>query len=177
MVFTILGQEYVSRGLIAADASGYYFWATKEDRKYMIKALEIRMPENQMEEETKGYETLQNAGIPVPKILQIDPESGLILFEFASKRTVYELLVEKEETAAYLEEIHRLAALAKEAGVALDFFPSRYLAVEGKLIYLSPISYPYEEAKDLANTYEKYWSQTEELEDYIKHRLRFVSIP
>ena len=177
MVFEILGNEYTSRELIAADQSGYFFHVKKEGKDYMAKALEIRMPEDQLERDVEGYKMLQKCGIPGPKILQIDPQTKMILFEFSTIRTVYELLVEKEETTSYLEEIRRLAEVAKASGIALDYFPSRYLASEGKLIYLSSTYYPYSEEKSLANTNEKYWSQTQELEDYIKNRLRFVSIP
>lgn len=177
MVFEILGNEYASRELIAADQSGYFFRVKKEGKDYMAKALEIRMPEDQLERDVEGYKTLQKSGIPVPKILQIDPQTKMILFEFTTIRTVYELLVEKEETSSYLEEIRRLSEVAKASRIALDFFPSRYLARDGKLIYLSSSYYPYSEEKSLANTHEKYWSQTKELQDYIKNRLRFVSIP
>ena len=61
-----------------------------------------------------------------------------------------------------------MAALAKAAGLNIDYFPTNFVVQDGLIWYVDYECNAYMDAWNFENWGIKYWSRTPEFEDYLR---------
>ena len=127
---------------------------------------------NKIEAERYDYQRLCEAGIRVPRMLDIDIENERIVKEFIDGPTVFELVRDGDGTLdeGIFAEARKMAELAKNAGLNIDYFPTNFVLKDGLLYYVDYECNPYSDEWNFENWGEKYWRKSPEFLDYLKNQ-------
>ena len=85
-VLTIKGREYHLIRLLGKGKGGYSYLVTDGETLFVLKQIHHEPCEyysfgNKLESELRDYENLRKIGIPMPKLLDVDPQQERILKE------------------------------------------------------------------------------------------------
>jgi len=114
------------------------------------------------------YERLKAAGIPVPELLAVDREAERLVKAYVEGPTVFELVRDGADATPYLEQARRMAALARAAGLNIDYFPTNFVVRAGRLWYIDYECNPYMDQWSFENWGVRYWSRTPAFEAYLR---------
>ena len=111
---TVNGRVLSIRRLLGKGKGGYSYLAADERGEYVVKQIHHEPCEyyqfgDKLAAEQRDYERLLSAGIPMPRLLDVDTENERILKEYIPGPTVAELIAEN------LREIYIEAYTQKEA--------------------------------------------------------------
>lgn len=160
------GVEYRIVRLLGHGKGGYSYLAEKDGRQYVLKQIHHEPCAyytfgNKIEAERHDYARLTEAGIRVPKLLDIDVTEERILKEYVDGPTVFDLVKEDCMHPSYLGEVRCMASLAQKAGLNIDYFPTNFVACDGVLYYVDYECNPYMEEWNFENWGIQYWSKTD----------------
>mgnify|MGYP002519779952 CR=1 FL=1 len=166
--------------LLGKGKGGYSYLAQRDGRQYVIKQIHHEPCDyytfgNKIEAEQNDYRRLTDAGIRIPKMLDIDIENERIVKEYIDGDTIFEMVNNGCCVAAYLPQVREMAALAKNAGLNIDYFPTNFVVQNGLLYYIDYECNSYMEQWDFEHWGVKYWSRTEEFLAYAKEHDHDVS--
>lgn len=168
---SVNGTEYDIISLLGKGKGGYSYLAKKagDDRLLVLKQIHHEPCSyyqfgNKIEAERNDYNRLVDAGIPVPKMLDIDMESERIVKEYIDGKTVDRLVIETDGNIGeeLLAQAQTMADLAKSNGLNIDYFPTNFVLEGEKLYYVDYECNPYMDEWSFDNWGIKYWSKTEE---------------
>ena len=108
------------------------------------------------------------AGIRIPRMVAVDMDRERIVKEYISGKTVFELVRDCLPVQPYVEQVREMAALAKAAGLNIDYFPTNFVVQDGLIWYVDYECNAYMDAWNFENWGIKYWSRTPEFEDYLR---------
>lgn len=172
---TVNGTEYEIIRLLGHGKGGYSYLAKINGDYVVLKQIHHEPCSyysfgNKIEAERYDYERLRNAGIRIPKMLDIDIENERIVKEFIDGPTVFEMVrdSERELGEAIFSEIREMAKAAKAAGLNIDYFPTNFILQDEKLYYIDYECNEYMDEWNFENWGIKYWSKTEEFQQYIE---------
>ncbi len=120
--------------------------------------------------ELHDYDRLKAAGIPVPKLLAVDRAAERLVKEYVDGPTVFELVRDGAAVEPYLEQVRAMAARARAAGLNIDYFPTNFVAQNGRIWYIDYECNEYMDQWNFENWGVRYWSRTPEFETYLKER-------
>ena len=154
--------EYTIIKLLGKGKGGYSYLAEKDGKQYVLKQIHHEPCDyytfgNKIEAEQNDYERLKQAGIRIPKMLDIDIENERIVKEYIEGKTIDELVKEAAMKAEYLEQVREMAAKAKNAGLNIDFYPTNFVVQEDVLYYIDYECNPYEDKWSFENWGIQYW--------------------
>ena len=113
---------------------------------------------NKIEAEKQDYARLVSAGIRIPRLFDIDEENERIVKEFIDGNTVAEMVAEGNLPPEIMAEGKEMAALAKAAGLNIDYYPTNFVADKsGTLYYVDYECNPYMDEWSFDNWGVKYW--------------------
>lgn len=126
---------------------------------------------NKIEAERHDYQRLCVAGIRVPRMIQIDTENERIVKEFIDGPTVFELVRDQDQGLedGIFTEVRKMAELAKNAGLNIDYFPTNFVLKDGLLYYVDYECNPYSDEWNFENWGVKYWWKSPEFLEYLKN--------
>ena len=126
---------------------------------------------NKIEAERYDYQRLCAAGIRVPRMIQIDTENERIVKEFIDGPTVFELVRDQDQGLedGIFTEVRKMAELAKNAGLNIDYFPTNFVLKDGLLYYVDYECNPYSDEWNFENWGVKYWWKSPEFLEYLKN--------
>lgn len=167
------GKKYHIVRLLGKGKGGYSYLAQLRDNQVVVKQIHHEPCDyytfgNKIEAEQNDYERLKNAGIRMPKMLDIDIENERIVKEYIDGETIFDLVKNGESVVNYLPQVRKMAELAKAAGLNIDYFPTNFVIQDGLLWYIDYECNDYMDEWSFENWGVKYWSKTPELEAYIK---------
>ena len=150
---TACGQAYRLIRLLGHGKGGYSWLAEADSREVVLKQIHHEPCDyytfgNKLDAERYDYGRLSSAGIRIPKLLAIDPETERIVKEYVDGPTISELLLEGRSVEEYLPQVRAMAAQAKAAGLNIDYYPTNFVVSGGLLWYID-----YE-----CNAYDERWS-------------------
>ena len=116
----------------------------------------------------ENYERMLAAGIRIPRMVAVDMDRERIVKEYISGKTVFELVRDCLPVQPYVEQVREMAALAKAAGLNIDYFPTNFVVQDGLIWYVDYECNAYMDAWNFENWGIKYWSRTPEFEDYLR---------
>jgi tRNA A-37 threonylcarbamoyl transferase component Bud32 len=113
------------------------------------------------------YKRLLDAGIPIPKMLDIDMENERILKEYIPGPTIFDLVKQEEMKPEYFHQVRHMAYLAQQADLNIDYFPTNFVVWEDVLWYIDYECNPYSERWNFENWGNDYWWKSPAFLDYV----------
>lgn len=173
---TVNQIEYSITKLLGKGKGGYSYLAEKDGKQYVLKQIHHEPCDyytfgNKIESEKNDYARLVEAGIRIPKMLDIDIENERILKEYIDGPTIYDLVKDDSMKETYLTQMKDMAKQVYTAGLNIDYFPTNFVVQDELIYYIDYECNNYMEEWNFENWGIKYWSKTQEFLDYVKeHR-------
>ena len=175
-------REYRVIRLLGHGKGGYSYLAEADGRHVVLKQIHHEPCDyytfgNKIEAEKRDYERLLNAGIRIPALIAIDEKEEIIIKEYIAGDTIFDLVRDGGSAGPYLPQVREMAALAKAAGLNIDYFPTNFVVQDGLIWYVDYECNDYMDEWNFENWGIRYWSRTPEFESYLKdHVLQYNHI-
>ena len=175
-------REYRVIRLLGHGKGGYSYLAEADGRHVVLKQIHHEPCDyytfgNKIEAEKRDYERLLNAGIRIPALIAIDEKEEIIVKEYIAGDTIFDLVRDGGSAGPYLSQVREMAALAKAAGLNIDYFPTNFVVQDGLIWYVDYECNDYMDEWNFENWGIRYWSRTPEFEAYLKdHVLQYNHI-
>ena len=169
---TVCGDSWRILRLLGHGKGGYSYLAEREGRQAVLKQIHHEPCDyysfgNKIEAERRDYERLLRAGIRIPRMIAIDPEAERLVKEYIEGETVFRLVRDGIPAEPYLPQVREMAALARAAGLNIDYFPTNFVVRDGLLWYVDYECNDYMEAWSFEQWGIRYWSRTPDFEAYL----------
>lgn len=169
---TVNKNEYSIIKLLGKGKGGYSYLAEKDGMKYVLKQIHHEPCAyytfgNKIEAENNDYKRLLDAGIRIPKLLEIDFENERILKEYVEGDVIFDMVKDDVSVEPYMTQIREMADIAKQAGINIDYFPTNFVVQDGLIYYIDYECNEYMEEWNFENWGVKYWSKTSEFVAYL----------
>ena len=173
---TVCGKTYSIVRLLGHGKGGYSYLAERAGLRVVLKQIHHEPCDyyafgNKIEAERRDYGRLQQAGIRIPELLDIDPDAERIVKEYIDGPTIFDLVLDGTGAEAYLGQVREMAEKAKAAGLNIDYFPTNFVVRDGLIWYVDYECNDYMEEWNFENWGIKYWSRTPEFEAYLKQHM------
>ena len=170
---TVHGKDYTIMKLLGRGKGGYSYLASCEGNPVVLKQIHHEPCDyysfgNKIEAERHDYDRLINAGIRIPRMIDIDTDAERIVKEYIEGDTVFDLVKSGGSAASYLSQVKEMADLAKAAGLNIDYFPTNFVVRGGLLYYIDYECNSYMDEWNFENWGIRYWSRTPEFEKYLE---------
>ena len=170
---TVCGKKYEIVSLLGHGKGGYSYLAEADGKQFVLKQIHHEPCDyysfgNKIEAECRDYNRLSDAGIRIPKMVAVDTESERIVKDYISGKTVFEYVRDGIDIQPYLVQVRDMAALAKAAGLNIDYFPTNFVIQNGLIWYVDYECNEYMDEWNFENWGIKYWTRTAEFEDYLQ---------
>lgn len=171
-ILTVNEKEYSIIRLLGKGKGGYSYLAKKDSKQYVLKQIHHEPCAyytfgNKIEAENYDYKRLLNAGIRIPKMIEIDIENERILKEYIDGDTIFDMVKDDVSVEPYMKQIREMADIAKSAGLNIDYFPTNFVVQNGLIYYIDYECNEYMDEWNFENWGVKYWSKTPEFIEYI----------
>ena len=165
--------EYEIVKLLGHGKGGYSYLAKRDGEYVVLKQIHHEPCEyytfgNKIEAEKNDYERLQQTGIRIPVMLDIDTENERIVKEYIEGPTIYDLVKTDEMKDIYLEQVREMAACVSASGLNIDYFPTNFVVMGDLIYYIDYECNEYMDEWNFENWGIKYWSKTEEFITYME---------
>jgi GNAT superfamily N-acetyltransferase len=172
-MLTVCGVEYRLVRLLGHGKGGYSYLAEADGKQVVLKQIHHEPCDyyhfgNKIEAECRDYKRLLDAGIRIPKMIAVDTEAERIVKEYLAGDTIFDYVRDGRSVQPYLAQVREMAALAKAAGLNIDYFPTNFVVQDGVIWYVDYECNEYMEEWNFENWGIKYWSRTDAFEDYLK---------
>ena len=167
-------KQYQIKELLGHGKGGYSYLAFCDGAFYTLKKIHHEPCSyyqfgNKIEAEKRDYGRLKEAGIRIPEMVGIDEKQEIIIKEYIKGKTVFEMICEGQDVTEYLDQVKKMAEQAYVKGINIDYFPTNFIVSDGILYYIDYECNEYMKEWDFENWGSRYWSRTEEFEEYLKH--------
>jgi len=125
---------------------------------------------NKLESELNDYRKLQDIGIRIPQLLDVDREQERILKEYIPGDTIFDLVFNDGMNPAYVTQMKEMCGLLYSRNTNIDYFPTNFVVCDGLLYYIDFECNPYTEEWDFEHWGIKYWSKTSEFIQYLENK-------
>ena len=174
-ILTVNNVSYNVIKLLGKGKGGYSYLAEKDGKQYVLKQIHHEPCDyytfgNKIEAENNDYKRLLDAGIRIPKMIEIDIENERILKEFIEGDTIFDMIKNDISVSDYLPQIREIATLAKNAGLNIDYFPTNFVVQNGLIYYIDYECNKYMDEWNFENWGIKYWSKTQEFIEYLNKK-------
>lgn len=170
---TVNNNSYKIIKLLGKGKGGYSYLAESEGRQFVLKQIHHEPCDyytfgNKIEAERNDYQRLLNAGIRIPKMLDIDIENERVIKEYIKGDAIFDMVKNDVSVEQYLTQVREMAMLAKSSGLNIDYFPANFVVQNGLLYYIDYECNNYMDEWNFENWGIKYWSRTPEFLDYVR---------
>jgi len=132
-------KEYQYIKLLGKGQSGETWLVTDGSTDLALKRI-ISDNETDLQEQLKkslaDYNTLSEAGIPIPKLNEIDYTAGLILKEYIPGEPALNYLLKRQKTDEIISRLREIYEKGKKAGIVLDYSFTNFIVCKEQLIYI-----------------------------------------
>lgn len=172
-IITVNGKEYTIIKLLGHGKGGYSYLAARDGEEVVLKQIHHEPCSyytfgNKIEAERNDYIRLSNAGIRIPKMIDIDTINERIVKEYIEGSTIFEMVRDSISVEPHIPQVREMARLAQNAGLNIDYFPTNFVVRDGLIYYVDYECNIYMEQWNFENWGIKYWSRTVEFEEYLK---------
>ena len=172
-LLTVNDIEYNIIKLLGKGKGGYSYLAERDGKQYVLKQIHHEPCEyytfgNKIEAEKNDYQRLQNAGIRIPQMLDIDIVAERILKEYIEGPTIFDLVKQDAMKEIYLEQMQHMASQVYEKGLNIDYFPTIFVVQDELIYYIDYECNNYMDEWNFENWGIKYWSKTKEFLEYLE---------
>ena len=169
---TVNNNSYIVIKLLGKGKGGYSYLAERDGRQFVLKQIHHEPCDyytfgNKIEAERNDYQRLLNAGIRIPKMIDIDIENERIIKEYIEGNIIFDMVKNDISVDQYLTQVREMATLAKSSGLNIDYFPTNFVEQNGLLYYIDYECNNYMDEWNFENWGIKYWSKTPEFMNYL----------
>lgn len=169
---SVNNKEYKIIKLLGHGKGGYSYLATDGKHEYVLKQIHHEPCDyynfgNKIEAEKHDYERLNDTGIRIPKMLDIDIEKERILKEYIDGPTIYDLVLSDGMRPDYFVQIKEMCKKLYPKNLNIDYFPTNFVVQDEKIYYIDYECNNYTEEWNFENWGIKYWSKTPEFTEYV----------
>lgn len=169
-------KEYTIVKLLGKGKGGYSYLALDKDKKIVLKQIHHEPCDyyqfgNKIEAEINDYNRLNNIGIAIPKMIDVDIREERIVKEYIDGKTVYEMVLQDELPSHCIEQVQRMCALLYPANTNIDYFPTNFVMQDDVLYYIDYECNDYMDKWNFENWGIKYWSKTPEFLKYAEEHI------
>lgn len=173
-IITVNGVKYTVQKLLGKGKGGYSYLVRKDGIEYTLKQIHHEPCDyytfgDKLQSELNDYDRLCRAGVPLPRLLDVDVQNERILKEFIDGPTVYDLVAQDRMNPVFLRQMEDLCKKLYAVGLNIDYFPTNFIEQNRKLIYIDYECNPYMDEWNFENWGIKYWSKTPEFLEYQKN--------
>lgn len=166
--------EYQIIRLLGHGKGGYSYLAEQDGRCYVLKQIHHEPCDyysfgNKIEAEKNDYYRLQQTGIRLPQMLDIDMQNERVLKEYIDGPTIYDLVKNDAMEERYVDQVREMAAAVRSVGLNIDYFPTNFVVQDGVIYYIDYECNGYMDEWNFENWGIKYWSKTPEFMEYMKN--------
>ena len=111
--------------------------------------------------EQRDYERLLSAGIPMPRLLDVDTENERILKEYIPGPTVAELIAENRLPGFCLRQLKAMCARLYPVHLNIDYYPTNFVLSVDRLYYVDYECNDYSPKWDFEHWGAQYWTGQE----------------
>ena len=159
---TVNGVSYEIEKLLGHGKGGYSYLVRKDGSAYVLKQIHHEPCSyytfgNKIEAERNDYERLQNAGIRIPVMLDIDMQNERILKEYIPGDTIDRYVLEDRMEDGFYWQIEDMCRLLYPANTNIDYFPTNFVVCGGRLYYVDYECNDYMEQWNYENWGSQYW--------------------
>ncbi len=172
---SVNNKEYEIIKLLGKGKGGYSYLATDGTNMYVLKQIHHEPCDyyqfgNKIESEINDYKRLQKIGIKMPEMIDVDLEKERIIKDFIDGETIYNLILQDEMKESYLEQVKHMCNLLYKANTNIDYFPTNFVVQDECVYYIDFECNEYMEEWNFENWGIKYWSKTEEFQQYVREQ-------
>ena len=172
-IVSVNNIDYKIIKLLGHGKGGYSYLASSEGKEVVLKQIHHEPCDyysfgNKIEAEMNDYRKLSEAGIRIPIMLSIDLNSERIIKEYIEGPTIFEMVRDGLPVEQFVPQVCEMAEKAKKAGLNIDYFPTNFVVRDGLLYYVDYECNQYMDEWNFENWGRKYWSRTQEFEEYLK---------
>lgn len=170
---TVNGKEYEVLKLLGKGKGGYSYLVTDGDQCLVLKQIHHEPCDyyqfgDKLASELRDYERLNELGIPMPTLLEVDKDAERILKEYIDGPTVLDLVLSDALLPDHLEQIRAMCDTLYANGLNIDYFPTNFILCRGKLFYIDYECNGYMEQWDFEHWGHIYWKKSPELLQYAR---------
>ena len=163
-IISVNGKRYHMIRLLGHGKGGYSYLAERDGRQVVVKQIHHEPCDyyvfgNKIEAEQNDYERLLEAGIRIPRMLDIDTASERIVKEYVKGPVISEWIREGRPIEKYLYQVREMAEKAVKAGLNIDYYPTNFVVCDDLLWYVDYECNAYDEKWDFEHWGLQYWRQ------------------
>lgn len=172
-IVSVNGKDYEVVKLLGKGKGGYSYLATAGEQKVVLKQIHHEPCSyyqfgDKIQSEIHDYKRLNEIGIRMPKMLDVDVEKERIIKEYIEGDTIFDMVKKDEDVSLYIPQVKEMCKLLYPARTNIDYFPTNFVVHDQLLYYIDFECNDYMEEWNFENWGIKYWSRTEEFLDYLK---------
>ena len=165
-IMTVNGKEYTVIRMLGKGKGGYSYLVTDGVTEYTLKQIHHEPCSyyqfgDKLESELRDYAKLTEIGIPLPKLIEYDPESERILKEYIPGDTAADLIKRGEMNDALIEQVRDICRKLYARETNIDYYPTNFILCGGRLVYIDYECNEYSVEWDFEHWGEKYWTGKE----------------
>ena len=174
---TVNGAPYRVLRLLGKGKGGWSYLVSDGERELVLKQIHHEPCDyysfgDKLASELRDYGRLREAGVRIPALLAVDEAAERILKEYIEGPTVFELIRDGLSAEPYLPQMREMAALARAAGLNIDYFPTNFVVRGGELWYIDYECNGYMDEWSFETWGIRYWSRTRDFEAYLEQQRR-----
>ena len=163
-------REFDVIKLLGKGKGGYSYLVTDGAGKYVLKQIHHEPCDyytfgDKLASELQDYETLKAVGIPMPELLDVDFAQERLLKTYIDGDTVNVLVKQDRMIPEYYGQIRAMCNKLYAANLNIDYYPTNFVAQEGRLYYIDFECNSYMAQWNYENWGCKYWSRTPEFQE------------
>ena len=163
---TVNGRVLSIRRLLGKGKGGYSYLAADERGEYVVKQIHHEPCEyyqfgDKLAAEQRDYERLLSAGIPMPRLLDVDTENERILKEYIPGPTAAELIAENRLPGFFLRQLKAMCARLYPVHLNIDYYPTNFVLSVDRLYYVDYECNDYSPKWDFEHWGAQYWTGQE----------------
>jgi len=165
-IMAVNEREYRVIRLLGKGKGGYSYLVTDGAGEYVLKQIHHEPCDyyqfgDKLASELRDYEHLRTIGIPLPKLLDVDKQRERILKEYIPGDTIDQLVKEDRMQEDYFRQMEQMCSKLYPANTNIDYFPTNFVARDGKVWYIDFECNAYTEQWDFEHWGSQYWRKTE----------------
>ena len=171
---TVNDVDYLVIRLLGKGKGGYSYLVTDGESHYVLKQIHHEPCDyyqfgDKLASELRDYHRLQQIGIPMPKLIDVDTAQERILKEYIDGPTIFELVKIDGVKPEYFSQIRAMCSMLYGNGMNIDYFPTNFVVQDGMLYYIDYECNSYLQQWDFEHWGIRYWSKTKEFLEYCRN--------
>lgn len=172
-IMTVNGKAFSVIRLLGKGKGGYSWLVTDGVGEYVLKQIHHEPCDyyqfgDKLASELRDYARLEEIGIPMPVLLDVDREQERILKEYIPGDTIDKLVLQDRMEDGFFWQMEDMCRLLYPANTNIDYFPTNFVVREGKLYYVDYECNDYMEQWDFRHWGSQYWWKSEAFLKYFE---------